>query len=78
MGKSAAQLDTLLTDGIMATSLLSLAAQIALENEQQSVAIKALEFLSQLLQDNQQALTALKCLIRLVLSKITVKSQEEM
>ncbi|XP_015264411.1 PREDICTED: testis-expressed sequence 11 protein [Gekko japonicus] len=77
MGKSAVQLDTLLTDGVMATSLLSLTAQIALENEQQSVAIKALELLSQLLQDNQQALTALKCLIRLVLSKITVKSQEE-
>nr|XP_056714991.1 testis-expressed protein 11 [Euleptes europaea] len=77
MGKSSAQLDTLLTDGTMATNLLSLAAQIALENDQQSVAVKALEYLSQLLQDSQQALTALKCLIRLVLSKITVKSKEE-
>ncbi|XP_054851814.1 testis-expressed protein 11 [Eublepharis macularius] len=77
MGKSAVQLDTLLTDGAMATNLLSLAAQIALENDQQSVAVKALEYLSQLLQDCQQALTALKCLIRLVLSKITVKCKEE-
>uniref|UniRef100_A0ACB8FX94 Uncharacterized protein n=1 Tax=Sphaerodactylus townsendi TaxID=933632 RepID=A0ACB8FX94_9SAUR len=77
MGKSAAQLDTQLTDGTMATNLLSLAAQIALENDQQSVAVKALEYLSHILQDSQQALTALKCLIRLVLSKFTVKSKEE-
>ncbi|XP_077163537.1 testis-expressed protein 11 isoform X2 [Paroedura picta] len=77
MGKSAVQLDTLLTDGVMATNLLSLAAQIALENEQQSVGIKALEYLSQLLQDNQEALNALKCLIRLVLSRNTVDSKEE-
>ncbi|XP_062998148.1 testis-expressed protein 11 [Elgaria multicarinata webbii] len=69
--------DKLLTDGSMATNLLSLAAQFALENDQQSVAIKALGYLFQHLQDCQQAFTALKCLIRLVLSKVAVKSEEE-
>ncbi|XP_063169796.1 testis-expressed protein 11 [Candoia aspera] len=66
----------LLTEGSVVTSLLSLAAQFALENDQQVMAIKALGYLSQHLQDCQQALTAIKCLIRLVLSK--VQSEEEM
>ncbi|XP_026572342.1 testis-expressed protein 11 [Pseudonaja textilis] len=65
-----------LTEGSMATNLLSLAAQFALENGQQDVTIKALGYLSQHLQDCQQALTAVKCSIRLVLSKVT--SEEEM
>ncbi|XP_026540103.1 testis-expressed protein 11 [Notechis scutatus] len=65
-----------LMEGSMATNLLSLAAQFALENDQRDMAIKALGYLSQHLQDCQQALTAVKCLIRLVLSKVT--SEEEM
>ncbi|XP_066496151.1 testis-expressed protein 11 [Tiliqua scincoides] len=81
MGKSAARpthpTDELLTDETMATSLLSLAAQFALENNQESVAMKALEYLLQHSQDFQQTFTALKCLIRLVLSKVTVKPKEE-
>ncbi|XP_053130263.1 testis-expressed protein 11 isoform X2 [Hemicordylus capensis] len=81
MEKSAAQpghqKDKLLTDGTMVTNLLSLAAQFALENDQESVAIKALEYLSKHFQSYQQSFTTLKCLIRLVLSKITVKPEEE-
>uniref|UniRef100_A0A8C6JNZ4 Protein ZIP4 homolog n=1 Tax=Melopsittacus undulatus TaxID=13146 RepID=A0A8C6JNZ4_MELUD len=42
------------------TKLLNLAVQIALENEQQVVAIKALEYLAEHLQDRQQLFTALK------------------
>ncbi|XP_074924529.1 testis-expressed protein 11 [Chelonoidis abingdonii] len=80
MGKLAAKPaqheDKLLADGSAATSLLSLAAQIALENEQQAVAIKALEYLSQHSQDCQQVFTALKCLVRLVLSKVTAEPKE--
>ncbi|XP_042333881.1 testis-expressed protein 11 isoform X2 [Sceloporus undulatus] len=81
MEKSAAEpthhKDMLLTDGSMTANLISLAAQFALENDQQSVAIEALGYLSLHLQDCQQAFTALKCLIRLVLSKAAVKSEEE-
>ncbi|XP_032084084.1 testis-expressed protein 11 [Thamnophis elegans] len=64
------------TEGSMAANLLNLAAQFALENDQQVMAIKALEYLSQHLEDCLQALTAVKCLIRLTLSKVT--SEEEM
>ncbi|ETE71928.1 Testis-expressed sequence 11 protein, partial [Ophiophagus hannah] len=85
MEKSAAEFmeGKLLTEGSMATNLLSLAAQFALEveqdpievilfifillikvlplqNDQQDMAIKALGYLSQHLQDCQQALTAVK------------------
>ncbi|XP_039210765.1 testis-expressed protein 11 isoform X4 [Crotalus tigris] len=78
MEKSAAEFTEgkMLMEGSMATNLLSLAAQFALENDQQAMAIKALEYLSQHLEGCQQALTAVKCLIRLVLSKVT--SEEEM
>ncbi|XP_044886761.1 testis-expressed protein 11 isoform X6 [Mauremys mutica] len=80
MGKLAAKPaqheDKLLADGSAATSLLSLSAQIALENEQQAVAVKALEYLSQHSQDCQQVFTALKCLVRLVLSKVTTEPKE--
>ncbi|XP_073214720.1 testis-expressed protein 11 isoform X2 [Lepidochelys kempii] len=80
MGKLAAKPaqheDKLLADGSAATSLLSLAAQIALETEQQAVAIKALEYLSQHSQDCQQVFTALKCLVRLVLSKVMAEPKE--
>nr|XP_020651569.1 testis-expressed protein 11 [Pogona vitticeps] len=71
------QTDKLLVDGSMVANLLTLAAQFALENNQQPVAIEALGYLSQHLQDCQQAFTALKCLTRLVLSKVAVQSKEE-
>ncbi|NXJ93511.1 TEX11 protein, partial [Corythaixoides concolor] len=57
------------------TNLLSLAAQIALENKQQDVAIKALEYLSEHLQDCRQLFAALKCLVRLTLSKIMAENE---
>ncbi|XP_013919723.1 PREDICTED: testis-expressed sequence 11 protein [Thamnophis sirtalis] len=77
MEKSAAEFTVgkALTEGSMAANLLNLAAQFALENDQQVMAIKALEYLSQHLEDCLQALTAVKCLIRLTLSKVT--SEEE-
>ncbi|KFP70335.1 Testis-expressed sequence 11 protein, partial [Acanthisitta chloris] len=59
------------------TNLLSLAAQIALENDQQIVAIKALEYLSEHLQDYRQLFAALKCLIRLMLSKVRAEDEEK-
>ncbi|XP_068813681.1 testis-expressed protein 11 isoform X2 [Struthio camelus] len=68
--------DKVLVDGNTGTNLLSLAAQIALENEQQVVAIKALEYLSERSQDCQQVFAALKCLVRLTLSKVMAESEE--
>ncbi|NWR53151.1 TEX11 protein, partial [Regulus satrapa] len=59
------------------SNLLSLAAQIALENDQQIVAIKALEYLSEHLQDCRQLFAALKCLVRLMLSKVMAESAEK-
>ncbi|NWV00386.1 TEX11 protein, partial [Upupa epops] len=59
------------------TNLLSLAAQIALENEQQMVAVKALEYLSEHLQDYHQLFAALKCLLRLVLSRVKAENEEK-
>uniref|UniRef100_A0A8C5UW20 Protein ZIP4 homolog n=1 Tax=Microcebus murinus TaxID=30608 RepID=A0A8C5UW20_MICMU len=50
----------LLTDRSSPTVLLSLAAQFALENGQQIVAGKALEYLAQHSEDPQEVLTALK------------------
>ncbi|XP_030000907.1 testis-expressed protein 11 [Sphaeramia orbicularis] len=69
--------DKLLLSEIAASSVLSLAAQIALENEQQDTAMKALESLCENSKDEVQVLTALRCLIRLVLSTIE-KSSDEM
>ncbi|KFQ29962.1 Testis-expressed sequence 11 protein, partial [Merops nubicus] len=68
--------DKLRVDENTGTNLLSLAAQIALENEQQVVAIKALEYLSEHLQDCRQLFAALKCLIRLMLSKVMAENGE--
>ncbi|NXP50213.1 TEX11 protein, partial [Heliornis fulica] len=68
--------DKLRVDESTGTNLLSLAAQIALENEQQDVAIKALEYLAGLLQDLRQLFAALKCLIRLILSKLTADEEK--
>ncbi|CAL9707053.1 unnamed protein product [Knipowitschia caucasica] len=56
--------------------LLSLAAQIALENGQQDTAMKALESLCENSADDMQAVTALRCLIRLVLSKVHMSCNE--
>uniref|UniRef100_A0A3B4AXW2 Protein ZIP4 homolog n=1 Tax=Periophthalmus magnuspinnatus TaxID=409849 RepID=A0A3B4AXW2_9GOBI len=61
--------DKLLVPDNASSSLLSLAAQIALENEQHDTAMKALETLCENSKDDTQVLAAL-CLIRLVLSKI--------
>ncbi|NWW73244.1 TEX11 protein, partial [Climacteris rufus] len=59
------------------SNLLSLAAHIALENDQQIVAIKALEYLSEHLQDCRQLFAALKCLVRLMLSKVMAENEEK-
>ncbi|NWI94133.1 TEX11 protein, partial [Pitta sordida] len=69
--------DKLRVDKNTGTNLLSLAAQIALENDQQVVAIKALEYLSEHLQDCQQLFAALKCLVRLMLSKVMAENKEK-
>ncbi|KAM6253836.1 testis-expressed protein 11 isoform 3-T3 [Porphyrio hochstetteri] len=47
------------------------------KNEQQVVAIKALEYLSEHLQDCQQLFAALKCLVRLMLSKVMAEDEEK-
>ncbi|NXG88057.1 TEX11 protein, partial [Stercorarius parasiticus] len=75
--KSSQHEDKLRADENTGTNLLSLAAQIALENEQQVVAIKALEYLSEHLQDCQQLFAALKCLVRLTLSKVMAENKEK-
>ncbi|TKS72229.1 Testis-expressed protein 11 [Collichthys lucidus] len=67
----------LLVSGNAASNLLSLAAQIALENGQQETAVKALESLCEHSKDEAQVLTALRCLVRLVLST-TEESRDEM
>nr|XP_054497718.1 testis-expressed protein 11 [Agelaius phoeniceus] len=69
--------DKLRVDKNTGSNLLSLAAQIALENDQQIVAIKALEYLSEHLQDCRQLFTSLKCLVRLMLSKIMAENSEK-
>ncbi|XP_031158808.1 testis-expressed protein 11 isoform X2 [Sander lucioperca] len=69
--------DGLLVSENAASNLLSLAAQIALENEQQETAMKALETLCENSKDEAQVLTALRCLVRLVLSTVE-KSSDEM
>ncbi|XP_044061463.1 testis-expressed protein 11 isoform X2 [Siniperca chuatsi] len=69
--------DRLLVSEDAASNLLSLAAQIALDNEQQETAMKALESLCENSKDEAQVLTALRCLVRLVLSTME-KSSDEM
>ncbi|KTG35909.1 hypothetical protein cypCar_00008249 [Cyprinus carpio] len=68
--------DRLLVTENAAANLLSLAAQIALEHEQQETAIKALESLCEHSQDVTQILTALRCLVRLVLTTMENISEE--
>ncbi|KAM5146563.1 testis-expressed protein 11 [Mantella aurantiaca] len=50
-----------------ATDLLSLTAQIALENNQQKIAVKALQCVTELSPDTQQVFISLRCLVRLTL-----------
>ncbi|XP_029368795.1 testis-expressed protein 11 [Echeneis naucrates] len=69
--------ERLLVSENAASNLLSMAAQIALENEQQETAMKALESLCENSKDEAQVLAALRCLIRLVLSTVD-KSSDEM
>ncbi|XP_035144365.3 testis-expressed protein 11 [Callithrix jacchus] len=57
--------------------LLSLAAQFALENGQQIVAEKALEYLAQRSEDQEQVIIAAKCLIHLVFPKIAEMPESE-
>ncbi|XP_069468535.1 testis-expressed protein 11 [Ambystoma mexicanum] len=57
------------------TNVLSLAAQIALENGQENVAIIALEYLAQQSQDLSQVFASLRCLVRLVLPKVGSASE---
>ncbi|KAJ3588406.1 hypothetical protein NHX12_011999 [Muraenolepis orangiensis] len=68
--------DRLLVCENAASSLLSLAAQIALENEEQDTAVKALETLCENSSDEAHVLTALRCLVRLVLSTMETASDE--
>ncbi|XP_041846510.1 testis-expressed protein 11 isoform X2 [Melanotaenia boesemani] len=69
--------DKVMVSQSAASYLLSLAAQIALENGQQETASKALEVFCENSKDEVQVLTGLRCLVRLVLS-ITEKSTNEM
>ncbi|CAI5652500.1 testis-expressed protein 11 isoform X1 [Oreochromis niloticus] len=68
--------DRLLVSEDAASNLLSLAAQIALENGQLETAMKALEILCEHSKDQAQVLVALRCLVRLVLSTIEKLSEE--
>ncbi|NXJ79280.1 TEX11 protein, partial [Trogon melanurus] len=69
--------DKLRLDENTGTNLLSLAAQIALEHEQEIVAMKALQYLSEHLQDFQQLFAALKCLVRLTLPNVMAENEEK-
>ncbi|XP_056898613.1 testis-expressed protein 11 isoform X1 [Takifugu flavidus] len=67
--------DRLLVPETAASHLLKLAAQIALENEQQEAAMKALEILCENCDDAGLLLSALRCLVRLVLSTIEQRTE---
>uniref|UniRef100_A0A7N5KC49 Protein ZIP4 homolog n=1 Tax=Ailuropoda melanoleuca TaxID=9646 RepID=A0A7N5KC49_AILME len=67
----------LLADRDSSVMLLGLAAQFALENGQQIVAGKALEYLARYSEDPQQVLTALKCLFRVVLPRVSQMPESE-
>ncbi|XP_026990968.2 testis-expressed protein 11 isoform X1 [Tachysurus fulvidraco] len=60
--------DRLLVTENAAANLLILAAQIALDNKQQETAVKALERFCELSHDVVQVITALRCLVRLLMS----------
>ncbi|XP_013888319.1 testis-expressed sequence 11 protein [Austrofundulus limnaeus] len=68
--------DRLLVSEISVSYLLSLAAQMALENGQEETAMKALDVLCKNSDDPAQVLTGLRCLVRLKIA--ADKSTEEM
>nr|XP_034342276.1 testis-expressed protein 11 isoform X2 [Arvicanthis niloticus] len=57
----------LIESGVSTFQILNLSIEFALENGQQFVAEKGLEYLSQLSKDPKEVLGALKCLIRIIL-----------
>ncbi|XP_051034986.1 testis-expressed protein 11 [Phodopus roborovskii] len=63
--------DGLLKSEVSPTKIISLAIQFALENGQQFVAGKALEYLSQFSEDPKEVLGALKCLVRITLPQVS-------
>ncbi|XP_032299863.1 testis-expressed protein 11 [Coturnix japonica] len=69
--------DKLIVDENTSTNLLSLAAHIALENDQQVVAIRALEHLSEHSQDCRQVFAALKVVVPLMLSKVEKEEKRD-
>nr|XP_033800863.1 testis-expressed protein 11 [Geotrypetes seraphini] len=69
--------ELLLENEIPRSNLLSLAAQIALENGQQEIAIKALESMVQQSHDLEQVFTSLRCLIRLIVSEFGKVAEEK-
>ncbi|XP_077141093.1 testis-expressed protein 11 isoform X2 [Ranitomeya variabilis] len=79
MGKIAGQTDLkekLLEENCSATDLLSIAAQIALDANDKTVAIKALECVIEHSQDTEQVFTSLRCLVRLTLDGFIGDDQE--
>ncbi|XP_020832168.1 testis-expressed protein 11 [Phascolarctos cinereus] len=77
MANPAVQEEEMIKEENSTAAFLSLAAQFALENGQQDVAMRALEYLAQRSQDLQQVLTALKCLIRLGIPQISQTTELE-
>ncbi|XP_051791348.1 testis-expressed protein 11 [Erpetoichthys calabaricus] len=61
----------MLTAGITASQLLNLTAQIALESNKEDLAIKALQYLCEQSEDIKHIFTPLRCLVRLIISKLT-------
>ncbi|XP_074055539.1 testis-expressed protein 11 isoform X2 [Macrotis lagotis] len=55
----------------LAPTFLTLAAQFALKNGKEDVAVRALEYLTQHCKDLQQVIIAFKCLIRLIVTKVS-------
>ncbi|XP_050997756.1 testis-expressed protein 11 [Acomys russatus] len=69
--------NSLFESGVSTTKILRLAVQCALENGQQSVAGKALEYLYELSEDPEEVLGALKCLVRIVLPQVSHMPESE-
>ncbi|XP_036916161.1 testis-expressed protein 11, partial [Sturnira hondurensis] len=76
MSKELAETD-LFTDVHSHGRLLGLAAQFALENGQQAVGEKALEYLAICSEDPEEVLVAVKCLCRLIAPKISDVQESE-
>ncbi|XP_016062913.1 PREDICTED: testis-expressed sequence 11 protein [Miniopterus natalensis] len=66
-----------LADTSSPVKLFGLAAQFALENGQQIAGEKALEYLAQYSEDPEQIFTALKCLFRLLVPKVSEMPESE-